>query len=76
MQDAGLNMDRGKMYTNDEYDKGYEVHQPQLGPKRAGDRLNAKQRWAEGENPVGNDLPYIKWKTEKGNNQGHIFIGD
>ncbi len=76
MQDAGLQMDRRKMYTNDSYIKGYEVHKPQPGTNRSGQQLTARERWTTGESSVGNDLPHIKWKTDSGNNQGHIFFGD
>ena len=76
MKDAGLQMDRRKMYTTDSYKKGYEVHKPQPGTDRNGKQQNAKDRWLTGESSVGNDLPHIKWKTDSGNNQGHIFFGD
>jgi hypothetical protein len=77
MRDAGMNMDRRKMYTTDSYPKGFEVHKPQPGPLQGSSRrVDAQTRWAAGESSVGNDLPHIKWKTDNGRNQGHIFFDD
>ena len=73
------NMDRRKMYSNDgDYSKGYQVHKPQPGADRGGNRLPAKQRWNKGEvdGGVGNDRPHIKWKDQSGRDQGHIFFDD
>ena len=51
------------------------ISQPQPGRSRDGTWMNVKDRWKKGEADVGNDLPHIKWKTENGRNQGHIFVG-
>jgi RHS repeat-associated protein len=72
-------MDRRKMYSNDgDYSKGYQVHKPQPGADRGGNRLPAKERWRKGEvdGGVGNDRPHIKWKDQNGRDQGHIFFDD
>ncbi len=74
LQEARGGMDRRKMYSDDgDYSKGYQVHKPQPGTNRSGDRLSAKERWQRGETDVGNDLPHIKWKDQSGRDQGHIF---
>jgi RHS repeat-associated protein len=44
-----------------QYHKSYEVHQ-----------LN--QHNTEGETRVGNDLDHVKWRDNRGNDQGHIFF--
>ena len=72
-------MDRRKMYSNDgDYSKGYQVHKPQPGVDRSGNRFPAKERWNKGEvdGGIGNDRPHIKWKDQNGRDQGHIFFDD
>ena len=76
MNDAGLRMDRRKMYTATPYEKGYEVHKPQPGKDRQGNYCKSKERWEKGETSVGNDLPHIKWKKPGRQGQGHIFFED
>ena len=76
MDEAGLRMDRRKMYTTEIYEKGYEVHKPQPGKDRQGSYCKSKERWEKGETSVGNNIPHIKWKRGGKSGQGHIFFED
>lgn len=78
MKDAGLKLDRRKMYSHKKYpySTGYEVHKPQPRLDAYGKKQTSKNAWNERESSVGNDLPHIKWRTNNGSNQGHIFFKD
>ena len=76
MAEAGLKLDRRKMYSykKSRYVSGYEVHKPQPRLDSYGKKQTSSSAWQEREVSVGNDLPHIKWRTNNGSNQGHIFF--
>ncbi|WP_228720411.1 RHS repeat domain-containing protein [Zophobihabitans entericus] len=77
MEDAGLNLNRRKMYTEEEYTDGYQNHKPQPGRDRKTKKWKcSSERWKDGETSVGNDLNHINWKAENGRRKGHIFYED